>query len=421
MDHRRDQRTIFDEFSRHRRQRIPSEVWRLRQDGTGELQVVSRPNRHRAELPEVTLAIECVQRLLSPPFMSARETLPDSADADRAIENAWNAIDTAFSTTSDPPARLVELAVRLRRADDVIRQMKTKKLTDTLELVREALARFDGIKSLSQLIAECPRGICQLGFDRGMLSLVENSLWRPVSAYSEHEPEWAQQLVASGQEFPQEFSASLPEFTLIRRARSIRVTDVQRNPEIYQRVVGASQSRSYVAAGVMSNGVLTGLLHADRYFQHSDVDDGDRSLLGLFAEAFGHIMAKAVLIERSSALTLRLATLTAEINSAATGLAGSEGGGGLLRPESGGTLMATHSPASEPAHSLDRHGLTQRELQVLQLMAKGANNIEIATRLFISTGTVKSHVKHILRKLGAANRAEAVSRWFGSQQTHGVR
>lgn len=382
---------------------------------------VSPSKRHSADLPEVAHAIECVQRLLSPPFMSARETLPDTAGADRAIETAWKAIDRAFSSTSDPPAGLLEMAVRLRRADDVVRQMKTRALTSTLELVREALARFDGIDSLSHLISECPRAICQLGFDRGMLSLVETSLWRPVSAHSEHEPEWAQQLVASGQEFPQQFSASLPEFTLVRRARSIRVTDAQHNPEIYHQVVGASRSRSYIAAGVMSNGALAGLLHADRYFQRSDVDDGDRSLLGLFAEAFGHIMAKAAILDRSSALKLQLATLTSEINSAVSGWDAAAPGFRPLERDNGGTRAASAPVVPEPASSLDRHGLTQRELQVLQLMAKGANNIEIATRLFISTGTVKSHVKHILRKLGAANRAEAVSRWFGSEEPRRVR
>ena len=53
--------------------------------------------------------------------------------------------------------------------------------------------------------------------------------------------------------------------------------------------------------------------------------------------------------------------------------------------------------------------LTAREIDVLHLMADGASNAAIGEALVISQATVKSHVRHILRKLGAANRTEAVS------------
>ena len=52
----------------------------------------------------------------------------------------------------------------------------------------------------------------------------------------------------------------------------------------------------------------------------------------------------------------------------------------------------------------------RREVEVLRLMAHGATNDRIAWKLGISPGTVKTHVKNILRKLDASNRAEAVYR-----------
>ena len=56
--------------------------------------------------------------------------------------------------------------------------------------------------------------------------------------------------------------------------------------------------------------------------------------------------------------------------------------------------------------------LSRRELQVLELIATGANNAAIAARFVISEHTVKSHVSHILRKLPASNRTEAAFRYI---------
>ena len=54
--------------------------------------------------------------------------------------------------------------------------------------------------------------------------------------------------------------------------------------------------------------------------------------------------------------------------------------------------------------------LTDRELEVLDLIASGATNREIAERLFLSPHTVKEHTSTLYRKLGVRNRAEAVQK-----------
>lgn len=61
----------------------------------------------------------------------------------------------------------------------------------------------------------------------------------------------------------------------------------------------------------------------------------------------------------------------------------------------------------EPASSLDRFGLTRRELEVLRLVATGKSNPEIASELFISVKTASAHVSHILEKMGVSRRGEA--------------
>ena len=59
---------------------------------------------------------------------------------------------------------------------------------------------------------------------------------------------------------------------------------------------------------------------------------------------------------------------------------------------------------------LDKLGITPRELEILQFIASGLSNREIAEKAFVSENTVKTHSSHVFDKLGARRRTEAVQR-----------
>jgi NarL family two-component system response regulator YdfI len=93
--------------------------------------------------------------------------------------------------------------------------------------------------------------------------------------------------------------------------------------------------------------------------------------------------------------------LVAALKAAATGLI-------VMHPAEVDAAFPAAEPASRPLAEL-AEPLTPRESEVLQMLASGLANKEIAARLAISEHTVKFHVASILGKLGAGSRTEAVS------------
>lgn len=74
--------------------------------------------------------------------------------------------------------------------------------------------------------------------------------------------------------------------------------------------------------------------------------------------------------------------------------------------------MAPPPPPAPPTRP--EAGLSAREREVMELVAVGRTNPEIAAECFLSEKTVKNHINHIFAKLGVRTRAEAVAVWLGS-------
>lgn len=81
----------------------------------------------------------------------------------------------------------------------------------------------------------------------------------------------------------------------------------------------------------------------------------------------------------------------------------------LIRKVHSGRTVVPPEIAAHLAEHMGTESLSRREIDVLEKIAGGNRNIDIAGQLFISEETVKGHVKHIMEKLGARDRTEAVA------------
>ncbi|XQE81897.1 response regulator [Streptomyces microflavus] len=77
-----------------------------------------------------------------------------------------------------------------------------------------------------------------------------------------------------------------------------------------------------------------------------------------------------------------------------------------------GQSLVTGGSVSPP--NRQQYGLSSREVEVMELIASGMSNQQIAATCFISEKTVKNHINRIFTKLHSASRSEAIARWLGT-------
>jgi DNA-binding NarL/FixJ family response regulator len=88
-------------------------------------------------------------------------------------------------------------------------------------------------------------------------------------------------------------------------------------------------------------------------------------------------------------------------------------GGSWLSPAAASVAVSALRSQQHRQSERDRHGLSRREEEVLDLLGTGVSNAVIGHRLGLTEKTVKNHLNHVFAKLGVRNRTEAVLRWLG--------
>ena len=279
--------------------------------------------------------------------------------------------------------------------------------------VREALGQLRNLTSVSQLSQRAPIELCErCGFDRALFSRVEDGEMVAQSAFFARDSDWCEAFLRTAWSNPLALRQPLAEAEVVRQRRAMVILDPLHDPRALCHLMQEARPTSYVVAPVVCDNSVVGMLHADRFGSGHEVDGTDRDVLWAFAEGFGYALERVRLLER-------LHEQRARVMRSLDGDGESDGERSDPLREMARDVEARAEEFedvrlddlvsdSEPiATGLP---LTRREFEVLHLIAAGATNQRIADALVISEQTVKSHVKNILRKLGAANRTEAASR-----------
>ena len=286
-----------------------------------------------------------------------------------------------------------------------------------LEAVHDAADRLADAGPVSEIVDRAPAEACRaLALDRCVLSRIDDGLLVAEAIHCGEGAGDAAQALTALQEAPVRLGYPLFEAEMLRRRRAV-VIDEPDGPEEAGRHVFADVMDwgEHVATPIVLEGRVIGFLHGDRAVSHRPLGDTECDGLWRFALSFADIFERAVLRRRLRVQRQELRQVaswadarTSELSDGAIDLA-----------------VERDAPAAdEPVRAQGgdaalRDLLTRRELDVLEHMVQGETNADIARALVVSEGTVKFHVKNILRKLHASNRAEATSRYLRLSLRHG--
>jgi DNA-binding CsgD family transcriptional regulator len=281
--------------------------------------------------------------------------------------------------------------------------------------IRRSIAELMPIRTRPDLINRAASALCtNTLFERVFVSMIDGRDLKLVSICFEDCEEAPDMIAALWKAEPPALTHLIIESEVARQSRAILVRDTRRRT-IGGRLGRAIASDSYVAGPITSDGRCVGMVHADRKATGVAVGEADRDGLWMYCQALSLCIERVELAQRLAHQRGEVRRYTAALDAMLDSVATAPTPAHDLA-EASEMQLASAGVVLAPEHRI-RSLLTTREFEVLELMAEGRTNAEIAAYLVIAEGTVKSHVKHVLRKLRVGNRTEAVTRYLKMTET----
>jgi DNA-binding NarL/FixJ family response regulator len=306
-----------------------------------------------------------------------------------------------------------ELVVELQRLRQEQQNEVVGQRLRALTAIQDTLGHTQGDVGMTKLLQRAAEEACRIcGLDRAMIFRLDGSLLVAEVTYFVGQEAWAADCHSHALEHPIELNSVRLETEMLRRKAAALVTAPMADPRAWHPIVCKVETAGYVVVPIMAGGQIIATLHGDTHFSGRVVDAVDRDSVAAFAIGLGYALERAMLVDRLHAQREAVRRLVHATEATVDEFCATELT--LARTAPQHTRPDAH-PLGTDSHLRDL--LTRREVEVLRHMAAGASNKDIANRLVIAEATVKSHVKQVLRKLRAANRAQAVSMYLSGDRT----
>jgi DNA-binding CsgD family transcriptional regulator len=326
------------------------------------------------------------------------------------LANLTQRLEQRIALPSDPAAdwaTTAEILISILRLQCELLDHDLARRVKSISEIRNALGYLRGLPP-RQMIHAAPKVLSrEFAYARTMISTVRGSLWLPQHAYIEDEG--ADPHSRSLLEFIDGRQIQLAEAPLetelVRKRCGVFAPSPADDKRVFKEIMEASGCFGYIGAPITIQGRAIGILHADRPEPHGIVTMDHLEQLEAFAECLSVAFESAALEEKAAQQRLEVDSLCGNVDE-------------LLSQSARSVLWSL--PGAAPQHGVyylrDQPVLTEltsREREIMSHVATGATNGQIARYLVISEGTVKSHLKHIAKKLNTSSRAAAVATYAG--------
>jgi DNA-binding CsgD family transcriptional regulator len=328
------------------------------------------------------------------------------------LDSLRQRLEQRISLPSDPTAdaaTTAEILITILRLQCELLDHDLARRVKSMSEIRQALGYLRGLPP-RKMIHAAPEVLSrELDFARTLISIVRGSLWLPQHLYIEEEkadPHGRQFLEYIIDRHIQLADAPL-ETEVVRKRCGAFAPSPMDDKRTFKELVEASGCFGYIAAPITVQGRAIGILHVDRPEPHGIVTMDHLEQLEAFAECLSVAFESAALEEKAAQQRVEVDSVCGNVDELL-----SRSGRSVLWSLPGvvpGQRHDAYHRGDEPAVPT----LTSREREIMSHVATGATNHQIARCLVISEGTVKSHLKHIAKKLNTSSRAAAVAIYAG--------